>query len=133
MTTKEEKFWSSRFGTEYLSRNKFSNKDLDRLYVNYFGITRSKLNKEFMAKLKLKNILEVGCNIGNQLALLQSQGFKNLYGIEMFSEAVEKAKLHTKDINITQGSALDLPFKDGYFDMVFTSGVLIHINPGSKN
>ena len=129
MTTKEEKFWSSRFGTEYLSRNKFSNKDLDRLYVNYFGITRSKLNKEFMVKLKLKNILEVGCNIGNQLALLQSQGFKNLYGIEVFPEAVETAKTHTKNINIIQGSAFDIPFKDHYFSLVFTSGVLIHTNP----
>lgn len=129
MTTKEEQFWSSNFGAEYLERNKLSNKELDKLYKNNFGIFRSKLNKDFLGKLKLKNILEVGCNMGNQLALLQSQGFKNLYGIEIFPEAVEKAKLHTKDINIIKGSALDIPFKDRYFDLVFTSGVLIHINP----
>lgn len=127
--TREEKFWSSSFGTEYLERNKFSTKELDQLYINNFGISRSKLNKDFLGKLKLKNILEVGCNIGNQLALLQNQGFKNLYGIEVFPEAVEKAKLQTRDMNIIQGSAFDLPFKDSYFDLVFTSGVLIHINP----
>src|SRR5205823_5582911 len=28
-----------------------------------------------------------------------------------------------------QGSAFDLPYKDGFFDLVFTSGVLIHISP----
>ena len=28
-----------------------------------------------------------------------------------------------------EGSAFDIPFKDNYFDLVFTSGVLIHIAP----
>lgn len=129
MPTKEEKFWSSNFGAEYLERNEFSNKELDQLYINNFGIARSKLNKEFLGKLKLKNILEVGCNVGSQLALLQNQGFKNLYGVEIFPKAVQKAKSHTKNINIIQGTAFDIPFKDSYFDLVFTAGVLIHINP----
>lgn len=127
--TKEEKFWSSKFGSEYLERNKFSNQELNQLYVNNFGLSRSRLNKEFLADLKLKNILEVGCNIGNQLVLLQSQGFKNLYGIEIFPEAVETSKTSAKNINIIQGSAFDIPFKDSCFDLVFTAGVLIHINP----
>ena len=74
-------------------------------------------------------ILEVGCNVGNQLRLLQKQGYKNLYGIEIMPSAVEQAKQLTKEINIIQGSAFDLPFKDNYFDLVFTSGVLIHIHP----
>jgi len=127
--SKEEKFWSSSFGAKYVERNKFSNKELDQLYIKNFGIARSKLNKEFLGKLKLKNILEVGSNIGNQLVLLQSQGFKSLYGIEVFPKAVEIAKECTKGINIIQGSAFDIPFRDKYFDLVFTAGVLIHINP----
>ena len=32
-------------------------------------------------------------------------------------------------IDFSQGSALDLPYSDNSFDMVFTSGVLIHIGP----
>ncbi len=127
--TIQEKFWSSKFGQEYIARNKFCTKELDNLYISQFGVSRSKLNKQFLGDLKVTNILEVGCNIGNQLALLQKQGFKNLYGIELFSQAVEIAKTHTKNINIIQGSAFDIPFKDGYFDLVFTAGVLIHINP----
>ncbi|MBU4487944.1 MAG: methyltransferase domain-containing protein, partial [Candidatus Omnitrophica bacterium] len=35
----------------------------------------------------------------------------------------------TTDINIIHGSAFNIPFKDDYFDLVFTSGVLIHIAP----
>ena len=56
-------------------------------------------------------------------------GFVNLYGIELQSYAVELSKARTKRINIIEGSAFDIPYKDGYFDLVFTSGILIHINP----
>ena len=74
-------------------------------------------------------ILEVGSNVAAQLHGLQSIGFENLYGIELQPYAVEVSKQNTKNINLIQGSALDIPFKDSYFDLVFTSGVLIHINP----
>lgn len=127
--TIQENFWSSKFGKEYVSRNTFNPKGLDGLYISNFGVSRSKLNKEFLDNLKIKNILEVGCNIGNQLGLLQRQGFKNLHGIEIYPQAVEQAKTHTKNINIITGSAFDLPYKEKYFDLVFTAGVLIHINP----
>ncbi len=129
MKTAEEKFWSSSFGKEYISRNPFSIQDMDRLYMQRFGVSRSALNKKILGKLKIKNILEVGCNIGIQLALLQKQGFKNLYGIEIFAEAVQEAKNKTQGINIIQGSGFDIPFKANYFDLVFTSGVLIHTQP----
>lgn len=56
-------------------------------------------------------------------------GFQNLYGIEINSYAIELSKSRTKNINIIQGSAFDIPFKGEYFDLVFTSGLLIHIAP----
>ncbi len=128
-STVQEQFWKSDFGNDYTERNYFSDKQLDDFYIGNLGISRSKINKDFLDKLKIGNILEVGCNVGNQLSLLQAQGFKNLYGIDIFPQAVELAKTHTKNINIIQASAFDLPFKDNYFDLVFTSGVLIHISP----
>lgn len=131
--TSEEKFWSSKFGEEYTKRNHRSNKELDNFYVENLGIPRSKINKEFLGKLKLNNILEVGCNMGNQLTLLQQQGFKNLYGLEVYDKAVELAKQTTRNLNIIHGSGFDIPFKDSYFDMVFTSGVLIHNSPKRIN
>ncbi len=47
----------------------------------------------------------------------------------MQSHAVEKAKELTSGINIIQGSGFDIPFKDNFFDIVCTNGVLIHIAP----
>jgi ubiquinone/menaquinone biosynthesis C-methylase UbiE len=32
-------------------------------------------------------------------------------------------------VNLTQASTFALPYEDKYFDMVFTSGVLIHVSP----
>ena len=129
MKTKQEKFWESEFGKGYIKRNNQDNRDFDKIYQKKFGISRSQMNKNFLSKKRIKNILEVGCNIGNQLSILQKLGFENLYGVEINKTAIEIAKKRTKDINIIHGSAFDLPFKDEHFDLVFTSGVLIHISP----
>jgi len=126
--------WSKAFGKAYTDRNALSPGELDRLYNKNFGITRTDLNKEFLGNLSQGiKILEVGSNVGNQLLCLQKMGFKNLYGIEINSYAVKCAKKRLKEINIIQGSVLDIPFKDSYFDLVFTSGVLIHIAPHDIN
>lgn len=88
------------------------------------------MNEEFLGEFDRSfRILEVGSNVGSQHQILQCMGFKNLYGIELQPYAVEVAKQHTQGINLIQGSAFDLPFQDGWFDLVFTSGVLIHISP----
>jgi len=130
--TQQLKKWSGDFGKQYTDRSIYGPKELDVFYKNIWGLPRSKMNKEFLSGIKnnITRVLEVGSNVGNQLACLQSMGFKDLYGIEIQDYAVEKSKEITKGINIIKGSAFDIPFKDGYFDMVFTSGVLIHIAPG---
>jgi pseudaminic acid biosynthesis-associated methylase len=128
--TKQMKFWGGNFGRKYTDRNTFSLKELDSLYRCNSGVPRSKMNAMFLGKLdRDMRILEVGCNVGNQLRMLQKMGFKNLYGIELNQYAVEQAKKNSNNINIIYGSAFDIPFKDGFFDLVFTAGVLIHIHP----
>ena len=126
----QERFWSGDFGKEYTDRNTRQKDELNKVYQEWYGVTRVKMNETFLASLpKDTRILEVGCNTGMQLACLQSMGFTSLYGIELQEYAVEKAKEYTQGINVIQGSAFDIPYKDGFFDLVFTSGVLIHIAP----
>ncbi len=129
--TTQEKFWLSKFGEAYMKRNNFTPQQLDKFYTEHLGVTRSHINKDFIGNFNLKNTLEVGCNIGIQLNMLQRHKHKlgQIYGIELLPEAVEMAKINTKNCNIIQGSAFDIPFKDSYFELVFTSGVLIHISP----
>lgn len=128
--TEQLKEWKGDFGKSYTIRNALTPEEVDSLYQSNFGITRSKLNGIFLNRLNRSiRILEVGSNMGNQLILLQKMGFKNLYGIEPQAFAVELSKEKTRGINIIEGSVFDIPFKDNYFDLVFTSGVLIHIHP----
>lgn len=61
--------------------------------------------------------------------MLQSLGYTNLTGIEIQPYALNIAKSRISDVPLHQGSALALPFESDSFDLVFTSGVLIHIAP----
>jgi len=132
--TDQMKKWRGRFGKEYTKRNVSTLKKINKNYKDEFGITKTEMYKAFIGKLdKSIKILEVGSNIGNQLLILQKLGFKNLYGIEINKYAIEEARLRLNNINIIDGSALDIPFKDNFFDLVFTSGVLIHISPRDIN
>lgn len=128
--TEQISFWEGDFGREYTDRNPLNSETMNQLYQQYYGKSRTELNNEFIGFLKKDaKILEVGSNVGSQLQVLKEMGFTNLYGMELQWYAVERAKSLTNNINLIQGSAFDIPFKDNYFDMVFTSGVLIHIKP----
>ncbi len=122
--------WSGEFGEAYTDRNALTLEGMEERYRLDFGLTRTELDERFLGDLdRSARILEVGSNIGNQLLCLQRMGFVNLYGVELQRHAVELSKSRTSGINIIQGLASDLPFRDGWFDLVFTSGLLIHIRP----
>lgn len=128
--TFQEKNWTGEFGDAYTKRNPKRVEEEDDFYLQNYGFTRTDLNQEFLGRLdKSMRILEVGANVGVQLALLQKMGFENLYGIDINRPAIEVSKANLKKIDIIYGSAFDIPFRDNYFDLVFTSGVLIHIAP----
>ncbi len=130
MKTPQIEFWNGNFGKQYTERNPQNLEEWDNMYKNNYGFTKTEMNEISLLGLDRNiRILEVGCNIGLQLLGLQRMGFVNLYGIELQEYAVEKAKANTNGINIIQGSGFDIPFKDDFFDLVFTSGVLIHIAP----
>lgn len=128
--TAQEKIWGGKFGATYIGRNYLNLSDVKKLYRDLYKMDVVKLNQAFIGQLpRSTKILEVGCNIGMQLALLGKMGFTNLYGVEINQAAVKTCRTINPSINIVQGSALDIPFKDSWFDLVFTAGVLIHISP----
>ena len=125
----QEKEWESTFGDEYTERN-LLNEDLDELNMKVYGLTQKELAEEFLSGIdRSAKILEVGSNIGSQLVYLEKMGFKNLYAIELNKKSIEICRQKNNNINVVYGSALDIPFKDDYFDLVFTAGLLLHIAP----
>lgn len=131
MKTEQQDFWKGEFGKEYTDRNSHDRDQWRKFYMDNWGNTKDKMNEKcFGTELSTESkILEVGCNTGMQLRCLQDMGYSHIYGVELQQYAVEEAKKYTNNINIIQGSGFDLPFRDGFFDMVCTNGVLIHIAP----
>ena len=128
--TKQLETWEGDFGKSYTDRNMMTPEQADDLCFQTCGIKRIDVYKKLLEGIgDISNILEIGCNIGNQLALFQKIGYKNLWAIEPQEYACELAKKRINNVNIIQASAFDVPFKDNYFDMVYTSGVLEHIAP----
>lgn len=129
-STEQTRTWTGEFGREYTNRNSYSPAELDELYRRNYGITRTDVNRRFLENIpRDAHILEVGCNMGNQLLLLQQMGFTKLYGIEIQNYALDRARQRVLGAELTQASALAIPYPDRFFDLVFTSGVLIHIAP----
>jgi pseudaminic acid biosynthesis-associated methylase len=120
------------FGREYTNRNATSVEEMENQYRKNYGVTRTELNYRFLKDMDTSaRILEVGVNIGNQLLCLQRMGYSHLHGIELQAYALQLLKLRAREIHTIQASADVIPFKNSSFDLVFTSGVLIHIHPST--
>jgi pseudaminic acid biosynthesis-associated methylase len=128
--TAQTTVWRGDFGRQYSDRNTFETAALEELYRNNYGVTRREINQKSLGDIaKNASFLEVGCNTGNQLLLLQQMGYRNLSGIELQPYAIDIARQRLPDVSLKLGSALTIPHTDSSFDVVFTSGVLIHISP----
>jgi pseudaminic acid biosynthesis-associated methylase len=122
--------WKTDFGDEYTKRNYLTTTEMDNLYLKRYGTTRMAMNMHFLAGLNNElKILELGCNIGTQLKLLQEMGFSDLWGVDINPFAISEARQLSYTINYLECEVTDTPFKKEYFDLVFTSGLLIHIPP----
>jgi pseudaminic acid biosynthesis-associated methylase len=83
--------------------------------------------------LRVKRVLEVGCNRGHNLVALSEilKPTVEFAGVEPNSLALQIARRSTDRAGFLAGTVYDLPFKNECFDLVFTCGVLIHI-PNEK-
>lgn len=119
--TEQETFWAGDFGSEYNKRN-IIDKQCIAARVHLWGKILSSIN------FPLTSVLELGPNLGRNLDSLSIlQPAAELFAVEINKEAVRV--LRDKGYkNITNESILSLS-PERTFDLVFTSGVLIHINP----
>lgn len=84
--------------------------------------------RQMIGDLNISKILEVGSNVGHNLVSLSRIKDYQLVGLEPSKYAVLQGRSSTNLISILEGNIFDIPFKDGYFDLVFSCGVLIHIS-----
>jgi ubiquinone/menaquinone biosynthesis C-methylase UbiE len=71
-------------------------------------------------------VLDVGCGLGSLLLTLFRHGFapENLHGIDLMEQFVERARQRLPpQVSLRVGSATQLDYQDGYFDVVTQCGV----------
>jgi pseudaminic acid biosynthesis-associated methylase len=128
--TEQLSAWAGEWGNDYTDRNPQSLAQVEEDFLREHGLTRTAANEEFLGELPQDiSILEVGANVGYQLEFLRRAGFSNSAGIEPNSHAIKRSLEINPKVRIEKGSGFELPFEDGQFDLVYTSGVLIHISP----
>ena len=121
--TEQEQFWAGEFGDSYRDRN-----DSESLLYTKVAMW----SKMLRSANNVTSALELGCNIGlNLVALKKLQPSLSLTGYEINKKAAEQAeKEHVADI--FTASILE-KIRSNKFDLTFTAGVLIHINPEFLN
>ena len=117
MQTSQLDLWKSEFGRDYTDRNDHEKPE------------RIDAWRRLLAGIQPTRVLEVGCNVGWNLEYLRRLGIRELYGIEPQAYAVTHAR--ARGFDVVHGTAFELPFGDKSIDLVFTSGVLIHISPAT--
>ncbi len=112
-----------------------SKKDYEDFFVRYDAFRYRKesriLKNLDQIDFSGKKVLEIGLGQGADAEQIIKHG--GIYsGIDLTIESVERVKMRflLRDLpfeEIKKGSALDLPFADNRFDIVFSHGVLHHI------
>lgn len=84
--------------------------------------------------LRPRSILEVGCGFGRNLDYLIKQGIRPevLTGADISVKLLSQSNL-PKSVKLVRADVLKLPFNDRSFDLVFTHGLLMHLNPRQIN
>jgi len=106
--------------------------DID-YWNKYTDDNESKYNEEFSkfirdlaTSLRANNVLEVGCNSGNDLRSFPKDF--DVHGVDLNDHALDIAKKKLPSFKFQNGSIIDLPYEDSSIDFVFTHYVLNYIS-----
>ena len=123
--TRQSTIWRSEFGDAYTERNTGSPENISARIALWGRVFKT------LVGAPPSSILEVGANLGINLKALEQLTSAELFAVE--PNALARAKLMKNQVlpanNISDCLAHDLRFPDESVDLVFTSGVLIHIHP----
>lgn len=118
--TEQEAFWAGEFGDKYVERN---------IGEALIASNLSLFSKMLARTAKIKSVLELGANIGLNLRALKSLlSEAQLSAVEINQNAAQNLEDWGK-AEVYRQSIFDfMPSRQ--WEFVFTSGVMIHIDPG---
>ncbi len=91
----------------------------------------SKFIRDLATSLRSINVLEVGCNSGNDLKSFPKDF--EVHGVDLNEHALDLAKKKYSSFEFKKGSIIDLPYEESSIDFVFTHNVLNYISDDEMN
>jgi SAM-dependent methyltransferase len=76
--------------------------------------------------------LEAGCGLGRFIVLMEQQGFRDVRGVDISSDAVAIVNKIAPTLNITCGDVGNLPFDDSSIRGIVSLGVVEHFEEGPR-
>ncbi len=115
--SEQEQFWAGEFGSEYTVRNAIQPEQRAKFFKNILNHAPG-----------IHSVCELGANKGHNLLAIQSvDATVQLTGLELNPNALKELQSHP-GLEGFQGAIQSFnPNKT--FDLVYTCGVLIHLNP----
>jgi len=120
--TEQEAFWAGEFGNDYVDRNSGSRSIAIRTAV-FANILRRTAGVE--------SAMELGANIGHNLHAVRNLIPGCSFTVVEINQKAAGILSKVRDTKVFRGSIFQFsPSELGRHDLTFTSGVLIHIEPG---
>lgn len=103
--------------------------DFSRIYEKERGEGYHRLIDDLEVEIAMPHarnnrVLEIGCGTGLILERLHPIA-AYACGFDLSSKMVQKAR--ERGLNVVLGNVLNIPFKDGFFDLVYSFKVLAHV------
>ena len=122
-----------RLGEQEIELSNVSRRDIAD--VDEFHVRGAEVSQELASRIKLDNskVLDVGCGIGGPSRMLADDYNCQVTGIDLSHEYVRTAKGLSALVGLQDktdyiwSNALDLPFENGSFDVVWTQHVQMNI------
>ena len=101
------------------------------------GLLVALVRKHLASESLDAKVLEIGCNVGRNLNQFWEEGFRNLSGVEINSNAIKLLKQRFPALgasaNLYEGPVEEAikTYRDGQFDVAYTMAVLEHIHHDS--
>jgi SAM-dependent methyltransferase len=123
----------NRLGEQEIELSTVSRRDIAD--VDEFHVRGAEVSHELASRIRLENskVLDVGCGIGGPSRMLADDYNCQVTGIDLSHEYIRTAKGLSELVGLQDkteyiwSNALDLPFENGSFDVVWTQHVQMNI------
>ena len=102
----------------------------NRYVDNYLPDIETSL-KSLIESNEYKSILEAGCGTGRWISSLEEVSNK-VFGLDYSFDMMKIPKTNKSNLNLVNADAVQIPFRDNFFDMIFCVNAIHHFSDKEK-